>query len=165
LFGADDNLAAGLLASLAGVLPDGHARLDGPPARRYPRFARRPSRELRHVTRHLMIGMTALTFGGSTNSEMAQSLSFQHEFAPASMICELSLTMVNENDDESGSEVGFSSFTFEDDDGTPHENPIGYDASRGLIWHNRIRRCDWFLRIYNTHSRGLLNIFIWDSVE
>lgn len=112
-----------------------------------------------------MNGMFVTWFGGSTDSDIAQSLSYHHEFEPTSMICELSLTMVNENDDEAGTQLGFSSYTYEDDDGTPHDVTIDFGSSTAVLIQNRLRRCEWYLRIYNVHSRGLFNAFFWDSVS
>ena len=112
-----------------------------------------------------MNGMFTSGFGASTESDLARSLSFDHEFAPTSMICELSLTALNENDDEGGATLGFSSFTFEDPDGTPHDQPISFEDRRAHIGHNQIRRVEWFLRLYNVHAKGLFNAFFWDSVR
>lgn len=110
-----------------------------------------------------MIGMFVMGFGAYADSDIAQSFSFHHEFEPASMICELSLSMVDENDDQSGSAVWFSSFTFEDDDGKPHDVAVDYTQARASIGHNNMRRCEWNMRILNAHARGLLNAFMWDA--
>src|SRR5438045_508864 len=75
-------------------------------------------------------------FSAHTDSDLAQSFTFHHEFEPTSMICELSLSMVNENDDEAGSALWFSSYTYEDDDGTPHDVNIDYSAGAARIGHN-----------------------------
>jgi hypothetical protein len=112
-----------------------------------------------------MNGMFVTGFGASTDSDWAQSVSFHHEFEPTSMICELTLSTVNENDDNAGSTLGFVSFTYEDDDGTPHEVDIDYGSAQASIGHNRLRRCEWYLRIFNVHARGLFNAFFWDSVD
>jgi hypothetical protein len=47
--------------------------------------------------------MLVMGFGALTDSDIAQSFSFHHEFEPTSMLCELSLPMVDENDDSTGS--------------------------------------------------------------
>ena len=112
-----------------------------------------------------MNGMFVTGFGASTDSDIAQSLSFHHEFEPTSMICELSLSMVNENDDNAGSTLSFSSYTYEDDDGTPHDVNINFNAANAWIGHNNLRRCEWNARIWNVHARGLFNAFFWDSVS
>lgn len=112
-----------------------------------------------------MNGMLVTGFGAYTDSDVAQSFSFHHEFEPTSMICELSLSMVNENDDEAGSALWFSSYTYEDDNGRPHDVAIDYSAGRAWIAHNNIRRCEWNLRIWNVSARGLFNAFYWDSVS
>jgi hypothetical protein len=111
-----------------------------------------------------MNGMFVMGFGAHTDSDIAQSFSFHHEFEPTSMICELSLSMVDENADNAGSALWFSSFTFEDDDGTPHDVPIDFAAAVAHIGHNRLRRCEWNMRLWNVHARGLFNAFFWDSV-
>jgi hypothetical protein len=112
-----------------------------------------------------MNGMLVMGFGAHTDSDIAQSFSFHHEFEPTSMLCELSLSMVDENNDNAGSALWFSSFTFEDDDGTPHDVAIDYRAAAASIGHNRLRRCEWNMRIWNAHARGLFNAFFWDSVS
>ena len=112
-----------------------------------------------------MNGMLTVGFGASTDSDLARSFSFDHEFAPTSMICELSLTALDENDDEAGATVGFSGFTFEDDNGTPHHTPVKFEDRRAHVGHNRIRRVEWFLRIYNARAKGLFNAFFWDDVR
>ena len=112
-----------------------------------------------------MNGMFVAGFGAHTDSDLAQSFTFHHEFEPTSMICELSLSMVNENDDEAGSALWFSSYTYEDDDGTPHDVNIDYSAGAARIGHNNLRRCEWNLRIWSVHARGLFNAFFWDSVS
>jgi hypothetical protein len=110
-----------------------------------------------------MIGMFVMGFGGSTDSDVAQSLSFHHEFEPSSMICELSLSMIDENDDQAGSSIWFSSFTFEDDDGNPHDVAVDFSDAKASIGHDNLRRCEWNMRIWNSHARGLFNAFMWDA--
>jgi hypothetical protein len=112
-----------------------------------------------------MNGMFVMGFGAHTDSDIAQSFSFHHEFEPTSMICELSLSMVDENNDNSGSGLWFSSFTFEDNDGTPHDVAIDFGAAVAHIGHDRLRRCEWNMRLWNVHARGLFNAFFWDSVS
>ena len=113
----------------------------------------------------VMDGMLVMGFGAYTDSDIAQSFSFHHEFEPTSMICELSLSMVDENDDNAGSGLWFSSYTYEDDDGTPHDVAIDYSAAAASMGHNRLRRCEWNMRLWNVHARGLFNAFFWPSVS
>ena len=112
-----------------------------------------------------MNGMATHRFGGSTDSDLAVSGSFHHEFAPTSMICELCLTSASENDDNSGTNLGFTSFTFVDPDGSPHNVPIDFGARNANIGHDRLIRAEWYMRIYNVNARGLFNAFFWDSVS
>jgi hypothetical protein len=113
----------------------------------------------------IMDGMFVAGFGAFTDSEIAQSFSFHHEFEPTSMICELSLSMVDENADSTGSALWFTSFTFEDDDGTPHDVAIDFSAAVACVGHDKLRRCEWNMRIWNSHARGLFNAFFWPSVS
>ena len=65
-----------------------------------------------------MNGMLVMGFGAHTDSDIAQSFSFHHEFEPTSMLCELSLSMMDENDDATGSASAL------------------YDAKTGRIHHS-----------------------------
>jgi hypothetical protein len=112
-----------------------------------------------------MNGMLVMSFGAGTDDDLAHSFSFHHEFEPTSMICEVSLSAHNENDDEAGSMVGFSSVTFEDENGRPQDVAIDFASSRPWIAQNRLRRCEWYVRVYNANARGLFNAFFWDSVS
>ncbi len=111
-----------------------------------------------------MNGMATHRFGGRTDSDLAVSGSFHHEFAPTNMICELCLTSASENDDNSGADLGFTSYTYVDPDGTPHDVAIPYAARIANIGHDRLIRVEWYMRIYNVNAMGLFNAFFWDSV-
>ena len=108
--------------------------------------------------------MATHTFHASSGDDWAQSFSFSHDFPAAGAICELSITAANELDDQAGTSLGFLSYTYEDPDGTPHDVSIDYGSRRSAIGHDRMIRVDWYLRIYEADSAGLLNIFFWESV-
>ena len=73
---------------------------------------------------NVMNGMLVMGFGAHTDSDIAQSFSFHHEFEPTSMLCELSLSMVDENNDNAGSALWFVN---------PSVNSIWKFA-----WHERV---------------------------
>lgn len=110
-----------------------------------------------------MDGMLVSGFGVTTDSDIAVSQSFHHEFAPTNMICELSLSSASENDDEAGTNLGFTSFTFVDERGNPQEMQIDFGERRAHIGHNNITRVEWYMRVYNVSSKGLFNAFFWSG--
>jgi hypothetical protein len=111
-----------------------------------------------------MNGMLTHRFSGWSTEDLAVTHSFHHEFAPAAALCELCLTSASERDDQAGTNLGFLAYTYTDPDGTPHEVPIDYASRVSVVAHDRMTRVDWYMRIYEVDSAGLLNIFFWDSV-
>ncbi|MEO7981470.1 MAG: hypothetical protein ABI807_11355 [Sporichthyaceae bacterium] len=112
-----------------------------------------------------MDGMLTHRFSGWTDSDLAVSHSFHHEFAPHAAICELSLTSVNEWGDQAGTNLGFTSYTYVDADGTPHQVDLDWAARRANVGHDRMTRVEWYMRIFEVDSAGLLNIYFWPSVR
>jgi hypothetical protein len=108
--------------------------------------------------------MATHSFAARSSDEWAQSVSFQHEFPASAAICELSLTSVNETDDQAGTTAGFLSYTHLEADAHPHDVPINFGDRRAVVGHDQMIRVEWYLRIYSADSKGLLNIFFWDHV-
>jgi hypothetical protein len=78
---------------------------------------------------------------------------------------ELCLTSASENDDNAGTNLGFTSFTFVDAAGLPQDVPLDFGSRIANIGHDRLIRAEWYLRIYNVRAMGLFNAFFWDSVS
>jgi hypothetical protein len=111
-----------------------------------------------------MDGMLTHHFAMSTDSDIAVSHSFSHEFAPHAAICELSLNSITEWADQAGTNLGFVSYTYVDPDGTPHDVTIDYGDRRPNVGHDAMIRVEWYMRIFEVDAAGLLNIFFWPSV-
>jgi hypothetical protein len=105
--------------------------------------------------------MKTFRFSSSTSDDLAQFRSFHFDFPPCAAIAEVSLTGIDENDDNSGATVGFISFTFLDDDGRPQEVRLDLGARLPVVGHNRLIRVDFFMRLWIARASGLLNVFIW----
>jgi hypothetical protein len=113
----------------------------------------------------MMRGMLVRSFSASASDDFAASYSFHHEFAVHAAICELSITTVNENDDQAGSSLGFLAYTFVDQDGTPQGVSINPASRTPVVGDDRMISVDWFMRIYKADAVGLFNAFFWDSVS
>jgi len=111
-----------------------------------------------------MLGMHVFTFSSSTSSEWAQLRTCSVELPSCNAICELSLTSINERADKAGVTLGFSSYTYLEDDGSKREVQLAIGDRVAVVTHRNLIRLDCYMRIYSFDACALLNVYIWDSV-
>jgi hypothetical protein len=111
-----------------------------------------------------MDGMHAHRFRGWTDSDIAVSHTFEYEFPVHDAICEVSLSEVNERDDNTGALVAFVSYTYLDDAAEPQRVDLWHDP-RPVIGHSRLIRVEWYMRIWEASATGILNVFYWPRVS
>jgi hypothetical protein len=113
-----------------------------------------------------MKGMIAHSLAFGYTGDEAYS-SHQYEFAPASLIAEISMTQYYELDDECSVELGFKRCSYLDDHGVTRDESFpgpGSNSPVTVFQKNRLASATVGMRVSTCICYFIINFFIWDHV-